>query len=201
MGQDKIGMFLVFLIEFLYPKFQSNFSSHFRYESTELRKRYRQHIYQAMYKKIWSPQLTAKSGMVIVDDKGGIDLKQASYRLVGEEENMFSWQYLVNVPNLNEEIATRIGGLYEMLVAIDDEELDLSPLQLWVDQMEFTITQVYPLLLYIWFLMEKDLPAAPYPFIQKPKPKPKPKAKPAAKQKAAQKQQNAKDQKKGKKKQ
>merc|ERR1712217_672206 len=114
------------------------------------------------------------------------------------DDNMFSWPYLVNVPNLNEEIATRIGGLYEMLEAIDDTELDMSPLQLWVDQMEFTITQVYPLLLYIWFLMEKQLPKAPYPFIQKPKPKPK--ANPAGKQKAGQKQ-NAKNQRKGKKKQ
>merc|ERR1719219_3130078 len=118
--------------------------------------------------------------------------------MVGDD-NMFSWQYLVNVPNLNEEVATRIGGLYEMLEAIDDSELDMSPLQLWVDQMEFSITQVYPLLLYIWFLMDTELPAAPYPFIQKPKPKPKPRPKPA-KQKAAQKQ-NAKNQKKGKKKQ
>ena len=188
--------------------FSEQFDSYLVYESFELSRRYRQHIYQALCKKVWS--IGDNVQMMVMDENGAVQLKQASYLMVSD--NMFSWMYLVNVPNLTEEAETQIGGLYDMLDNIDDSDLDFSPLTLWMEQMEFEIKEVYPLLLYIWFMLDLQLPASPYKFIKKPKTKPLPKPKVVPKEKskaqeaASQKQQkyqkqnvkNQKNQKKGK---
>merc|ERR1739842_81824 len=55
-----------------------------------------------------------------------------------------------------------IGALYDMLGGIDE---DMTPLKPWMDMMDFSFHEIYCLLLYLWFILDVELPTAPYKFI------------------------------------
>merc|ERR1712087_1033604 len=74
---------------------------------------------------------------------------------------------------MSETAATQLSGLFDMMLAMVEEgsvvsEEGFTPLKPWVEQMDFSFAEVYPLLLYIWLILDVDLPAPPYPFV-KPK--------------------------------
>merc|ERR1712087_27431 len=74
---------------------------------------------------------------------------------------------------MSETAATQLSGLFDMMLAMVEEgsvvsEEEFAPLKPWVEQMDFSFVEVYPLLLYIWLILDVALPAPPYPFV-KPK--------------------------------
>merc|ERR1711933_443175 len=44
---------------------------------------------------------------------------------------------------------------------------DMSPLKAWLDMIELPFNEIYCLLLYLWFILDVELPAAPYGIIRK----------------------------------
>merc|ERR1712113_38835 len=164
-SNDKIGLFLVFLFESLYPNFEMNFSKNFKYSSFELTKKYRQHIYQTLYDQFWSKCLDLKNKELFNNDLKNkkLKLKMSSYRL-RKNDNLLSWNVLMNLPSLNENCGTQFGALYDMLAAIDDD-MDMSPLKPWINQMDLSFNETYSILLYLWFILDIELPSPPYTFI------------------------------------
>eukprot|EP01083_Nonionella_stella_P031659 86684_1 len=161
LANDKVGLFLVFLFECFYSFFEFDFDSKFRYESVELTKAWRQHIYQTVYEQFWSKMDGAQKF-----DEERIKLKQASFKL-RLRENVLRWNpFLYKLPALTENNATQFGALFDMLGAIDDDTMDMSPLKPWIDQMDLRADETYCMLLYLWLILDVELPCAPYKFIQ-----------------------------------
>merc|ERR1712228_1070810 len=98
------------------------------------------------------------------DSNKKIKFKEPAYKL-RPADNPLSWKFLMNLPGLNENNATQIGALYSMLGGIDDNDLDMTPLKPWMEMMDFSFNEIYCILLYLWFILDVELPAAPYPFI------------------------------------
>merc|ERR1712154_677422 len=167
-SNDKIGLFLFFLFECLYSFFEPHFSKEIKYESYELTKAFRQHIYQTVYDQFWSKCLDVKNKRLFNEDKVNkrLKLKQPAYKL-RINDNMLSYAFLMNLPGLNENCATQFGALYSMLGGIDDKEMDMAPLKPWIDQIDLSFNETYCMLLYLWFILDVELPAAPYNFIGK----------------------------------
>jgi len=169
----KTGLFLLFLFECLYSVFQLNFVKELKYESFELTKSYRQHIYQTVYDHFWSKSLDINNKNLFNVDKTNKKIKfnEPSYRL-RPNDNIFSWNILMNLPTINEFSGTQFSGLYDMLLAIDEINDDTTThLKLWIDQIiqSVSFNEVYPILLYVWFILDIEIPAAPYNFIIKQK--------------------------------
>jgi len=161
-SKDKTALFLIFLFESFYPTFELNFGNKLERTSVELTKKYRQHIYQCVFDQFWSKDaMLRKQDGIKVDANGQMKFKQAAFRL-RPNENMLSWKLLMNLPKLDRNNATQIGALYDMLGGIDE---DMTPLKPWMEMMDFSFNEIYCLLLYLWFILDVELPTAPYKFI------------------------------------
>lgn len=166
---DRVGAFLVFLFSCLYPTFERDFEGAMSDGCSELSRRYRQHIFQTLYDKFLQ---RAPSVIMSAPKDARLKLSGAAY-LVRAGENVVSWRFMRSLPGMSETAATQLSGLFEMMLAMVEEgnavsEEEFAPLKPWVEQMDFSFAEVYPLLLYIWIIVDVDLPAPPYPFI-KPK--------------------------------
>jgi len=93
-----------------------------------------------------------------------LKFKQPAYKL-RPDDNLLSWKFLMNLPGLDENNATQIGSLFDMLGMVDDSDLDMSPMKPWMDMMSLSFNETYCILLYLWFILDVELPLAPYPFI------------------------------------
>merc|ERR1712019_248221 len=94
---------------------------------------------------------------------GKIKLKVPAFRM-RPNENVLSWKFMMNLPGLNQNNAVQVGSLYDMLGCVDDNDLDMSPLKSWMDMMDLSFKEIYCILLYLYFILSTELPAAPYPF-------------------------------------
>jgi len=162
---ERVGEFLVFLFSCLYPIFERDFETEMSVGCERLSRRYRQHVFQTLY-----DQFLVKSPEVVVSvpNEKRLRLQHSAYQ-IREGENVVSWRFMMALPGVSENAATQLSGLFDMMLAMaDEEEVDLTMLKPWVEQMDFSFAEVYPLLLYLWLILDVDLPAPPYPFI-KPK--------------------------------
>ena len=168
--QDKVGLFLAFLFESLYPIFELNFGT-LKYESPELTKQFRQHIYQTVYDQFWSKHLDTNNKELFNMGPKTIKLKESTFKL-RPNVNILDWSVVMNLPSITQTLCTQLSSLYDMLSVIDDDTMDMSPIKTWLEMMDLPFKEIYPILLYIWFILDVEIPSPPYDFIPTKKPKP-----------------------------
>jgi hypothetical protein len=159
-----------------------------------LRKNFRQHIFQTVYDQYWSQyhpnsKKKAAAGFFKINKPSKLlKLENSSY-ILRCNENLFSWKILMHLPMFREYSGMQLQGMFDMLKNIetfDDDEstgesLSMSifnPLIAWVEQIQLNFEECYALLLYIWVILDVQLPLPPYQFVLKAKPKPKLKPQP-----------------------